>query len=90
MHQARQQLNFMVRQRTGIVHYPDARGGQTHLAVHGLLYRGVHQHLIEACQQRLRTGWKIDFDGDLWSRLTQATYQHLAVVIKNRFMRTDH
>ena len=86
LNQAGQQLDFMVRQGGGIVHDPNLGRRNRHIGFHRLLHRVVTQGRVEAGQQGLGAGRKVDLNPDLRGHRTQALDQNFAVVVQDGLM----
>ena len=86
LNQAGQELDFMVRQGGGIVHDPNLGRRNGDVGLHGLLHGVVTQGCVEAGQQGLGAGRKVNLDADLRGHRTQALDQNFAVVVQDRLV----
>ena len=86
LYQAGQQLNFMVRQGGSIMDDPNLGRRNRHIGFHRLLHRVVTQGRVEAGQQGLGAGRKVDLNPDLRGHRTQTLDQNFAVVVQDRLM----
>ena len=86
--QACQQLDFGLGQCLSIVHDPDL--GLVHLRgrFDGLVERLAGQHFVEAPQQRVGVGGKVDLDPVIRGLLVQAGQQQTQVMVEQGFKRT--
>ena len=84
--QARQQLQLAFGQGVGIVHDPDL-GRVDRLVGFDRLAQGLAgQHFVEAAQQGVGVGRKVDFDAVLGGLLAQAAQQQIQVVVEQGFV----
>ena len=72
LHQARQKLNFIVRQCAGVVHDPDFGRSVMEFGAHRVFDGVVLQHFVKTGDQGVRAGGKADFQADVRRRFAQA------------------
>ena len=90
LHQAREQLDLVVRQGRGVMHDPDLRRRHRRLGAHGVFDGIGLQHLVKAGDQRLGAGREIHLQAHVGRSLAQAGHQQLAVVVQNSVVAADH
>ena len=90
MHQAGEQLNFVVWQGGGVVHDPYFGWRVLHLVAHGVLNRVGLQHLIEARDQGVGTGRETHLEFNFGRCFAQPGHQQFAVMVEDGVLGADH
>ena len=90
LHQAGEQLNFVVWQGGGVVHDPYFGWRVLHLVAHGVLNRVGLQHLIEARDQGVGTGRETHLEFNFGRCFAQPGHQQFAVMVEDGVLGADH